>query len=210
MAVACLSLSFLAFIVPLGIATVVMGHMSRREIAKSNGRQTGTWLAFAGLIICYLQFALMALSCFVLVAQWHRLNQVAAHDEFTRAAIVEQIMQVKPNAADHRQNAVDSLRLIHARQADYLSAHPNEGYACQLYNLGSDPTTPSELSVHMADSHYEIKINQCRGRDAQHYDDRRYTVVAVPRSDSNPPGSPHTASIRRGSYVSTATATPTM
>jgi hypothetical protein len=189
MAVASLALSFLAFIVPFGIASVVMGHVSRRQIAKSNGRQTGTWVAFAGLIISYLQFAVVALLCIALAGVWREMNRDLDRHWYTRAALLERLTYVRPSAAENRKNAVDAMRLIFARQTEYLSAHPDEGYACQLYLLGWDPATPSELRVHMVNSHYDIKIYQCRA-DAEHYNDRRFTVVAFPIGDSNPPDSP--------------------
>jgi len=186
MAIASLALSFLAFIVPLGIASVVMGHMSRSQIARSNGRQAGTRLAFAGLVISYFQFFVVALLCLGLAAAWHRMNQEMGHDEFGRAALAEYFLHdARASTTSNRQNAIDAMRLIHARQTEYLAAHPNEGYACGLSLLGSDPTGADELNLHMVNSHYENKLYQCRGTN-----DRRYAVVAIPQSDSNPPNSP--------------------
>lgn len=190
MAIACLALSFLAIFVPLGIASVVMGHVSRQQIAHSGGRQKGTGLAFAGLIISYLQFALVLLIALGLHAAMRRMNQELDHNEFARAAMVQEITygrgrKSSTDVEKQRRDAINSLRLIHASQQDYLAAHPNEGYACELYKLGSDPSTPSELDLYMINSHYEIKIYQCRG-----IDDQRYVVVAIPRSDANPEGSP--------------------
>lgn len=189
MAIACLALSFLAFIVPFGIASVVMGHTSRKQIAQSQGRQKGTGLAFAGLIISYLQFAVVLLILIGIHAVWHRMNQELDHDDFARAAIVEQIKyggrKSPADSEKQRRYAIDALRLIHASQQDYLAAHPAEGYACELYKLGSDPSMPSEMDLYMTSSHYEIKIYQCQG-----FDDQRYVVVAIPRSDANPADSP--------------------
>ncbi len=189
MAITCLALSFLTFFVPLGIASVVMGHISRSQIAKSGGRLKGTGLAFAGLIIAYLQFAVVLLVMMGIHATAHKLNESLNHDEFARAAMVEELQQrsrKKPSDVEkQRQYAINALRLIHAAQMDYLAAHPNEGYACQLYNLGWDTTPPNELTIYDIGSHYETKIYQCRGLD-----DQRYAVVAIPRSEWNPPDSP--------------------
>jgi hypothetical protein len=41
------------------IAAVVLGHMAKRQIAASDGRQTGDGLATAGLVIGYLGVAVM-------------------------------------------------------------------------------------------------------------------------------------------------------
>jgi len=189
LAIACLALSFLAFIVPIGIASVVMGHISRKQIAQSDGRQKGTGLAFAGLIIGYLQFAVVVLIAMMTHAVWHKMNQELDHDEFARAAIVEKIKyggQKSPGDVEkQRHYAIDALRLIHASQVDYLRVHPDSGYACEFQTLGWDPSIANEFDMYMNGSHYEMKIYECRGAD-----DPRYVVVAIPRSEANPPDSP--------------------
>ena len=192
MAITSFALSFLAFILPLGIAAAVMGHMSRSQIARSNGRQTGTWLAFAGLVITYLEFAAMVLVGIAAFAAVHGLNQDLSRDRHSRAMLLQAIyahhQRTNTDYARQRRDVVDALRLIHASEADYLGAHPEEGYACQIYQLGT--VTPNELNLHIVNSHYEIKIDQCRGADEQHIDDRVFAAVAIPRSDSNPAEAP--------------------
>ncbi len=88
MAIASLALSFVAFMLPLGIASAVMGHVSRKQIAKSQGRQTGTGLAFAGLILSYLQLAVVALIGAGLVAMLFGLNRELDRHPDARAALV--------------------------------------------------------------------------------------------------------------------------
>lgn len=193
MAVASLALSFLAFILPCGIASVVMGHVSRGQIARSQGRQTGTGLAFAGLIIAYLQLVVVGLILFAVVVELFAMNRELDRHPDARAALIERFKngdRYHPSAAQieqHRQNAVDALRLIAARQSQYLAAHPEEGYACQMYLLNFGASGESELEVHLRNSHYDIKIEQCRGNPG---DDNRYAVVAIPSSNFNPPDSP--------------------
>jgi len=185
MAIASLVLSFLAFIIPLGIASVVMGHMSRKQIARSHGRQTGTGIAFAGLIISYLQFAGVLVLCLVLAAVWREMNRDLDRNDYTRAALVAQwINLAKTSTTSNRQNAIDALKLIRARQADYLAAHPDEGYACQFTQLGWDPTGGEELNMRMVGSHYQISIDQCRGLN----NEQQYVVMASPDLHSNPNG----------------------
>jgi Domain of unknown function (DUF4190) len=41
------------------IGAVVLGHMAKRQIAASNGRQTGDGLATAGLVIGYIGISLL-------------------------------------------------------------------------------------------------------------------------------------------------------
>jgi hypothetical protein len=44
-----------------GIAAIVLGHMARVEIARSEGRLTGDGLAVAGLVMGYANIAFTAL-----------------------------------------------------------------------------------------------------------------------------------------------------
>lgn len=187
MAVASLALSFLAFIVPFGIASVVMGHISRRQIAESKGRQCGTGIAFAGLIISYLQFTVVLVLCLALVPVWREMNRDFERNDYTRAAIVAQLLNVaKSSTTSNRQNAIDALKIIHARQTEYLAAHPEEGYACQLPKIGWDPTTGEELNMRMVNSHYRIDIEQCRGLN----NEAQYVVIASPDVRSNSANTP--------------------
>jgi hypothetical protein len=50
------------------VGAVVLGHMSKREIASSQGRQSGANLATAGLVIGYIGLALMAIYLLIYVA----------------------------------------------------------------------------------------------------------------------------------------------
>jgi hypothetical protein len=50
------------------VGAVVLGHMSKREIARSQGRQSGANLATAGLVIGYIGLAIMAIYLLVYVA----------------------------------------------------------------------------------------------------------------------------------------------
>jgi hypothetical protein len=193
MAIASLALSFVSFILPLGIAAAVMGHISRSQIVKSKGRQTGTWLAFAGLVITYLQLAVMSLICIAIIAALHGMNRNLDRDPHARAALLAAMYSDhRPTATDYarqRRDAVDAMRLIHAGEVNYIAGHPDEGYACQMYQLGW-AVSSNELNMHITNSHYEVKIDQCRGGDVQHLDDRVYAAVALPRSDSNPSDAP--------------------
>jgi len=185
MAMVSLVLSCIAFIVPLGVAAIVMGHMSRAQIGRSGGKQSGAGLAFAGLILSYLQLASMLILGVGLLSVWHRMNQELDKNPFARAALTEQLLHGgTPSAGENRRHTIDALRLIHARETEYLAQHPNEGYTCELAKLASY-ADHDELSMHLASSHYLIDIHQCRG-----WDDQRFAAVAIPRSDSNPRGAP--------------------
>ena len=49
------------------VGAVVLGHMSKREIASSQGRQSGANLATAGMVIGYIGLAIMALYLLIYV-----------------------------------------------------------------------------------------------------------------------------------------------
>jgi hypothetical protein len=58
------------FLLPIigGIIAVITGHMAKREIRESAGRQTGDGLATAGLILGYLHLGVTVLSVCAVVA----------------------------------------------------------------------------------------------------------------------------------------------
>jgi len=191
MALASLILSFFSLIVPFGIAAVALGHVSRNQIAKSAGRLRGTWLAFAGLILAYLQLCVAAALFLAAGGLWLEFNQKMGKEPYVRAALVERIKNGDPykvtvaDGAKHQQNALEALRLIQTRQRQYLSDHPDEGYACGLDQLGYHLTEDSELGTLITNSRYQMQISQCRA-----VNELRYVVLAVPRSDFNLPDSP--------------------
>jgi hypothetical protein len=50
------------------VGAVVLGHMSKREIARSQGRQSGANLATAGLAIGYIGLVIMAIYLLIYAA----------------------------------------------------------------------------------------------------------------------------------------------
>lgn len=192
MAIARLVLSFLAFIPPFGIASVVTGHMSRRQIMSSQGPQKGMGIAFAGLILSYLQLVVVGLLFVVLIGLGYEMNQKLGHDPYVRAALVERIINGDPDhpsasvMAKNGENLMDALHLIEARQDAYRAEHDGN-YACHLNYLeplGRD----DELAVRLRTSHYAVRVI-CTGAN-----DRgragRYAASAYPISESNPPNAP--------------------
>ena len=193
MAVASLAFSFLAFIVPLGIASVVMGHISRRRITASQGRETGTGIAFAGLILSYLQLLVVGVIFVIAVCLGYELNQKLDHDPYVRAALTERMLNGNPDhpsaavMAKNGPNLMDALHLIIARQEDYRTEHDGN-YACHinyLEQLGQE----DELADHVRNSHYSVQVI-CTGADDQGRAGH-YAVTGFPRTESNPPNSPY-------------------
>jgi hypothetical protein len=168
MALASLILSFFSLIVPFGIAALVLGHMSRNRIAMSGGRLRGRWLAFAGLILGYIQAPVGALLFLGGIGFLYQFNQELNRHPGDRAALVAVIKNGGPNKkvpaddpAKYPQEAVEALHMIRARQSEYLNAHPDEGYACRLDQIGEPLNPGNELGALIAKSHYQIGIERC-------------------------------------------------
>jgi hypothetical protein len=190
MAIASLAMSFLAFIFPIGIASVVMGHISRKKIAESGGRFKGTGLAFAGLIISYLQLAFVALIFLIAFSVGRRLSHELDRDPYVRAALTERMLHGDPDhpsaavMAQNVPNLMDSFHLIVAHQEEYRTKN-NGNYACHLAYLEPE-SRDDELAVHIRNSHYGFRV-ECRGPLNDSGNVYQYTAVAYPITDANPP-----------------------
>lgn len=191
MALASLILSFFSIIPPFGIAAAVLGHKSRSQIARSGGRLTGAWPAFAALVLGYLQLVVFALIFLAGLGLLLEFNQHLSKEPWIRAALVERLMNgdphkvIKADAARHQQDALEALRLLRTRQHDYVARHPADGYACRLDQLGYQPTEESELRTFILNSRYRIQILNCWGTNQP-----RFVILAVPDSQFNPPDCP--------------------
>jgi hypothetical protein len=185
MALASLILSFFSLFPPFGIAAVALGHVSRKQIAQSQGRLSGTGVAFAALIVGYFQLTVAAILFIGALGFVSQINRELSKNPDARAALMARLKFGDPyklhpeDSAKHRQLAEDALRMVRTRQREYLAAHPDEGYACRFDQLG-DPTAGTELGNLITNSRYQTQIYQCRKPN-----ELRYVVLSVPRSDSN-------------------------
>jgi hypothetical protein len=125
------------------------------------------------------------------VRVWREFRPELDRKPSIRAALLDRIAHGDPDkvtpdkTARHQQSALAALRIIHAKQANYLAAHPGDGYACQLYLLGVDPSRESELGTLLAGSDYDVKILRCSQVDGPNY-----VVLAIPRTEGNPGDAP--------------------
>jgi len=67
MAIASLVCSILGCCLMLAVAGVVMGHIARKQIRDSGGRETGDGLALAGLIVGYVWVGLLVIYYAVII-----------------------------------------------------------------------------------------------------------------------------------------------
>jgi hypothetical protein len=107
---------------PAAIVAIILGHISRSEIRKSNGRLQGAGMALAGLIFGYAGIAFVP---FILIIA------AIAIPNLLRARI-----------AANEAGAVRSVRQIHTAEVTYYLANPGSGYTCAL----SDLTGPERIS----------------------------------------------------------------
>ena len=184
MAVASLILSFFSLLLPFGIAALVLGHMSRTRIAKSEGRLKGTEVAFAGLILGYIMAPIGALLCLGAIGSLFQFNQELSKHPDDRAALVAVLKnggRYKKVAAEtpeqHQRSTVEALSMIRDRQTEYLNSHPDEGYACRLEQIGEPLNSDNELGSRIARSHYYIGIERCGTANKLWY-----TVLATPKA----------------------------
>jgi Domain of unknown function (DUF4190) len=191
MALASLLLSIFAFIVPLGLAAIVLGHISRVQTARSKGRQKGMATALAGLVIGYLQLTLVALVVVGMMSVWREFRGNLDRQPYLKDAILDRLAHGDPTkvtperTARHHQNALAALRVIRIAEASYLAAHPTRGYACELYQAGLDSIDDTEWKSLVVNSDYDIKILRCSLINGPNY-----VVLAIPRSDGNPADAP--------------------
>jgi Domain of unknown function (DUF4190) len=203
MALASLVSGFLGLLPPFALAAVVLGHLSRSQIAKSRSQERGTGIAFAGLILGYGQLAIFTILLLGLLGFVGEIRQDLAKHPDTRLALLDRIAHGDPyhvtpqRTARQEQTAILALHLIQAKEAEYLAADPAEGYACQMYKLGAtvghDASGQTGLDTLLVQSHYNMTFNRCGripgtvpGTSSPPF----YMVLSVPRSDGNGPEAP--------------------
>jgi type IV pilus assembly protein PilA len=114
-AVGSLICGVLFFFFPSAVAAVVLGHISRSEIRRSNGRETGDGMALAGLIMGYLGVSFIP---FLIIA----------------AIAIPNVLRAK--MAANEASASGSLRAYNAALGAYAEKCASLGYPESLENLG--------------------------------------------------------------------------
>jgi type IV pilus assembly protein PilA len=158
-AIASLICGFFSIIFPAAIAAIILGHVSRSEIRKSQGRLQGSGIALVGLIFGYMGVAFIPLLIIAAIAIPNLLRARIAANE---------------------SSAISAVRSINAAQVSYRTTYPNVGYACDLKVLGGKGG--SEQSAGFIDDKlasgektgYRYRIEQCSA-DA-------YAIVAEPQN----------------------------
>jgi type II secretory pathway pseudopilin PulG len=154
-------------IFPIAIAAIILGHMSRSEIRRSNGRLKGDGMATAGLVMGYGAFAVIP---FILIIA------AIAIPNLLRARI-----------AANESSAVSAVRSLNSAESSYQNEYPNIGFTCSLETLGGSSTsTPSADHAQIIDDRlgagekngYRFELRNCVNSEA---DGSKYQVVAYPK-----------------------------
>jgi len=147
------------------IAAIILGHISRSEIRKSNGHLKGTGMATAGLIMGYVVIAFLP---FVLIIA------AIAIPNLLRARI-----------AANEASAVGSIRTINTAEISYQAAYPTVGFTCELPALGgSGASSPSADHAQLIENAlasgqktgYRFALENCVNTETEH----KYQVIAYP------------------------------
>lgn len=104
------------FVLPSAILAIILGHISRGEIRRSDGRQTGGGMALAGLILGYLGVAFIP---FILILA---------------AILIPNLLRAR--MAANEASAIGSLRSYQYALGTYAAMCPKIGFPKSLANLG--------------------------------------------------------------------------
>jgi len=196
MALAAVALSIFAFIPPLGIAAVVLGHISSRRIAASRGALNGQATARAALIIGYLQIILVTV---VAAMIWQALHLTV--QDFRRDALVQRVFrETDPNqtldsvSASQQETTARALVIQMVAIQDQRFRGDARGYLCsigEVLNAGLDGATPAEkeaFNERVWQSAYMFEVRACHSENSA-APSAGYKLAAVPRSPRMPDGS---------------------
>lgn len=150
---------------PIGIAAIILGHISRTEIRKSNGRLKGDGMATAGLVMGYGTFAIIP---FILIIA---------------AIAIPNLLRAR--MAANEASAAAGVRVLGSAEVAYRSTHPEAGFTCSLADLnGRGASAPSDHTHFIDDSlasglktGYRFELRNCVNSESEGH---KYQVVAYP------------------------------
>jgi Domain of unknown function (DUF4190) len=192
---AALIVSIFAFLPPLGLAAIVMGHVAEnRSIANP---QNGKSMARAALWIAYIQLLVVLSATFIFWTAFHQMaisfQRDAMVQSFFRSSDREQPLD-QGEAAEAEHTARTILIQLIAIEDQYRRDSKNGLYACHINELvedGLEGTTEAEKRAfyqRIADSAYMFEISDC-DRGDENSKEGGYFLTAVPRHPRMPEGS---------------------
>lgn len=143
-AIASLILGFFSFLIPSAIVAIILGHVSRSEIRKSQGRLQGDGIALAGLIMGYMGMAIIPVLIIAAIAI----------PSLLRARI-----------AANEASAVASIRRLNIAEFRYAQSHRGDGFTCDLATLASSGLIDTQLSRGER-AGYILGLQNCAAKNA--------------------------------------------
>jgi len=156
-AIASLILGFFSFLIPSAIAAIILGHISRSEIRKSQGRLKGGGIALGGLIMGYLGIAAIPVLIVAAIAIPNLLRARMAANE---------------------ASAVWSIRTLNQAEFGYAQSHPAVGFTCDLATLASSGLIDTRMSAGERRG-YILELRDCVPGNASG-PNVKYQVIARP------------------------------
>ena len=192
-----LGFSIFAFVLPCGIAALVLGHMADRRIHSEASDFNGKASARAALWIAYVQLALIGAATLIL---WSLFHETALG--FQRDSLVQGVFrasdQMRPlDSASAREAETTARTLVDQLMAieEQFRRHSDEGaYACTLEMLlatGLEGETDAEkraFAERVLASHYRFAVSNCNPV-VSGIPSAAYTLTAVPLPPRMPQGS---------------------
>jgi type II secretory pathway pseudopilin PulG len=123
-----------------GIPAIILGHLSRATIGKSNGQKRGGGMAVAGLIMGYLSLGL-TLIIFAIAIPNLRMARTAANESA----------------------AATTVRTLNTTQAIYSTNYPQVGYASSLAVLGPGVPPVNCRDAGTLDSNHSCLVDSLLG-----------------------------------------------
>jgi len=197
MAKVALGLSIVAFVVPLGIAALVLGYMAEKRMEPAPQSGNGNAIARAALWIAYLQLAFITITGLMTWGMFHETVE-----GFRRDAMVQRVFrasdQMQPlDAESAREEEASAVNMIYQIIAieDQMRKHRDDGgYVCELYGVlenGPEGSTDAEkraFGQRVLQSPYMFRISNCNPIKTG-IPEAAYVLTAVPRPPRMPDGS---------------------
>jgi hypothetical protein len=158
-------------ILPVAMAAIVFGHLSRSEIRKSAGRLKGNGLAIAGLVLGYVGVALIAVIVAISIPNLMRIRKDARNG--VRATV----------DANEISPPVKAVRTINTAEIAYAQAHPAVGYTCSLSDLSEVWAIDGDLN-RGKENGYSFSLQGCAAAKASG-PVVKYQIVAYPAAKQN-------------------------
>lgn len=121
-----------------GIPAIILGHMSRSSIRKSNGRLKGGGMALVGLILGYVSVVLLAVALTIAIPSYFKSRKVANESAAVRNVRTITIAEQNFESSNGRYGDLEAL--ISARLLDASFIAPKAGYSFTIENSGDEYT----------------------------------------------------------------------